>query len=223
MARSNKNHDTNREALIKIALELFLENGYENTTVSQIMKYANLSKGGMYHYFTSKEDILNAVIQFGMMQEVERLRAIVAAVPVEERLLAFTRNADVGDFTRKLLSYSSQHKDSIVAYKVREYNTHLTIPLLTEILEQGVAAGIYKIVYPKEVSEFCALLVRAIADTNLLPATDEAGHLRRLETFFHIAFACVEPSPDHAEQLKKVFVRYMSLGNLEGHDNVEQK
>ena len=184
MARSKKNYDTNRETLIKIALDLFLEKGYENTTVSQIMKVASLSKGGMYHYFSSKEDILNAVIQFGLTQEIERLRATVDALPVEERLLGFAQNSDVSDFTSKLLSYSSLHQDSIVAYKVREYNTYLIIPLLTEILEQGIVAGIYKIAYPKEVSEFCALLVRAIADTNLLPATDTAGQLRRLETFF---------------------------------------
>ena len=211
MARSNKNHDGTREALIKIALDLFLEHGYENTTVVQIMKAANLSKGGMYHYFSSKEEILDAVIQFGLMQECERTRAVLAALPVEERLLAFARGSDVGDFANKLLSYSSQHKDSIVAYKVREYNIHLVIPLLTEILEAGIAAGIYHVSYPKEVAEFCSLLVRAIADSNLLPATDMIGQQRRMETFFHIVFACVAPSKEHAAQLKNVFAGYMDM------------
>jgi len=223
MARSNKNHDMNREALIKIALDLFLENGYENTTVTQIMKAANLSKGGMYHYFASKEEILNAVIQFGLMQEIERLRVTVSALPVEERLPGFARNTDVGEFASKLLRYSNQHRDSIVAYKVRECNTHLAIPLLTEILEQGVAAGIYRIAHPKEMSEFCALLVRAIVDTNLLPATDQMGLLRRMETFFHIVYACVAPSPAHAEQLKKIFMGVMKLDDLKEDDNVERK
>ena len=209
MARPNKNHASNREALIKIALDLFLEYGYENTTVTQIMKAANLSKGGMYHYFASKEEILDAVIQFGLMQECERTRTIVAALPVEKRLIAFAQSGDVGDFAGKLLSYSSQHKDSIVAYKVREYNIHLVIPILTEILEQGIAAGIYNVAYPKEVAEFCSLLVRAIADSNLLPATDIAGQQKRMETFFHIVFACVAPSKEHAEQLKNVFMGYM--------------
>ena len=211
MARSNKNHDVTRETLIKIALDLFLEYGYENTTVTQIMRAANLSKGGMYHYFSSKEEILDAVIQFGLTQELERTRAVVAALPVEKRLIAFAQSADVGDFAGKLLSYSSQHQDSIVAYKVREYNIHLVIPLLTEILEQGIAAGIYNVTYPKEVAEFCSLLVRAIADANLLPATDMTGQQRRMETFFHIVFACVAPSKEHAEQLKNIFMGYMDI------------
>jgi len=213
MARSNKNHDANREALIKIALDLFLEYGYENTTVTQIMRAANLSKGGMYHYFASKEEILNAVIQFGLMQEVERMQSALDALPVEERLLMFAQSSDVGDFASKLLRYSSQNQDSIVAYKVREYNIHLAIPLLTEIFEQGIAAGIYKIAYPKEVAEFCSLLVRAIADANLLPVTDMEGQRRRLETFFHIVFACAEPSKEHAEQLKNAFMSYMDVND----------
>ena len=211
MARSNKNHDVTREALIKIALDLFLEYGYENTTVTQIMRAANLSKGGMYHYFSSKEEILDAVIQFGLTQELERTRAVVAALPVEKRLLAFAQSADVGDFASKLLSYSNQHQDSIVAYKVREYNIYLVIPLLTEILEQGISAGIYNAAYPREVAEFCSLLVRAIADSNLLPATDRMGQQRRMETFFHIVFACVAPSKEHAEQLKNIFMGYMDI------------
>ena len=223
MARSNKNHDTTRETLIKIALELFLDHGYENTTVVQIMKAASLSKGGMYHYFASKEEILDAVIQFGLMQESERTRAVVAALPVEERLIAFAQGTDVGDFASKLLSYSSQHKDSIVAYKVREYNIHLVVPLLTEILEEGIAAGIYNVSYPKEVAEFCSLLVRAIADSNLLPATDLLGQQRRMETFFHIVFACVAPSKEHAAQLKNVFAGYMDINDSEQEAAAGQK
>jgi len=221
VARSKKNHDTNREVLIKIALELFLENGYENTTITQIMKDANLSKGGMYHYFTSKEDVLNAVIQFGLQQEAEKLKAKVEALPVEQKLFGFAQSVDIGDFTRKLLNYSNDNQDSIVAYKVLEYNTHLLIPLLTEIIAQGVAAGIYKTANPTEVSEFCILLVRAIADTNLLPATDQAGILRRLEVFSKIIITCLEPERAHAEQLIQIFKSGMHLSDLEEDDNVE--
>ena len=67
------------------------------------------------------------------------------------------------------------------------------------------------------------LLVRAIADTNLLPAADVVGQCRRLEIFFHIVFACLAPSPDHAAQLKKIFMENMKSSNMGEDGHMEQK
>ena len=57
-----KTRKANREALrskiIKISRRLFLEQGYENTTVRQILKKAGLSTGSLYHFFKNKEEIL---------------------------------------------------------------------------------------------------------------------------------------------------------------------
>ena len=57
-----KTRKANREALrkkiIKISRKLFLEQGYENTTVRQILKKAGLSTGSLYHFFKNKEEIL---------------------------------------------------------------------------------------------------------------------------------------------------------------------
>ena len=116
MARSNKHHEANKEALIQIALDLFVENGYENTTITQIMKAANLSKGGMYHYFSSKEEILDAVIVFSLSQEIEKIKTAVNALPVEEKIFGFTQNVEIGQFTRKLTNYTRNNSNSIVAW-----------------------------------------------------------------------------------------------------------
>ena len=204
MGRSNKNHDANRETLIKIAFDLFLDNGYEKTTISQIMKAANLSKGGMYHYFSSKDEILDAVIQFGLNQEIEKIKARIKGMAIDEKLIGLTQNVEISDFTRKLLGYTNDNADSIVAYKVRECNLYLSIPVLSEIIQEGVDGGIYNTAYPKETAEFCALMIRGLSDTNILPITDEKGHMRRLETFFNIVIACLKPSDEHAEKLKQI-------------------
>ena len=57
-----KMREANREAvrnkIIKISRRLFLERGYENTTVRQVLKKARLSTGTLYHFFKNKEEIL---------------------------------------------------------------------------------------------------------------------------------------------------------------------
>ncbi len=54
---------TNSKALItEIAFKLFLETGYWRTSMSDIMKAASLSKGALYHHFSSKENLYQEVI-----------------------------------------------------------------------------------------------------------------------------------------------------------------
>lgn len=49
-------------AIKEVALELFAHNGYHSTSISQIAKAAGISKGLMYNYFSSKEDLLHTVV-----------------------------------------------------------------------------------------------------------------------------------------------------------------
>jgi len=44
--------------ITQAAIEVFLENGYENTTMEVIAQKAGISKGGLYHYFPSKDMVL---------------------------------------------------------------------------------------------------------------------------------------------------------------------
>ncbi|MBN1255451.1 MAG: TetR family transcriptional regulator [Deltaproteobacteria bacterium] len=57
-----------KETIIKAATELFATNGFERTSVRKIAEEVNLSVPGMFHYFPSKEDILNEIM-IGFMDE----------------------------------------------------------------------------------------------------------------------------------------------------------
>jgi AcrR family transcriptional regulator len=56
---------TSKDKILSVALELFAKKGYHATSVSQIARQANISKGLMYNYFASKEILLNEVIRQG--------------------------------------------------------------------------------------------------------------------------------------------------------------
>lgn len=57
-----------RQLIMDVSLELFASIGFENTTITQIAKKAGISKGLMYNYFTSKEELLEAILNKGMDQ-----------------------------------------------------------------------------------------------------------------------------------------------------------
>lgn len=60
-----KIQELTRQKIIMAALQLFAEKGYAPTSVSQIAKEAGISKGLIYHYFSSKEEVLKGI--FGML------------------------------------------------------------------------------------------------------------------------------------------------------------
>src|ERR1700693_3524864 len=50
-----------RSNILKVALLLFLEKGYKDVSYQDLVKKTGLSKGAIYHYFSSKEELLVAV------------------------------------------------------------------------------------------------------------------------------------------------------------------
>jgi AcrR family transcriptional regulator len=74
-----------REKIILAAMELFSRQTYHNTSVADISKQAGVSKGLIYNYFTTKEDILNGILDYLFAigdQMVAETRA--AGTPKEE-------------------------------------------------------------------------------------------------------------------------------------------
>lgn len=54
-----------KELILESALELFAENGFHATSISQVAKKAKISKGLIYNYFESKNEILSEIIKVG--------------------------------------------------------------------------------------------------------------------------------------------------------------
>jgi len=60
-----------KEKIVDAAITLFGENGFHNTSISQIAKNAGVSKGLMYNYFESKEELLKYIFDMGAGKLIE--------------------------------------------------------------------------------------------------------------------------------------------------------
>ena len=63
--------EARRDQILMAALKLFGSKGYQNTSISDIAQRADLSKGLLYNYFESKEELLNEVIVFAFRETTE--------------------------------------------------------------------------------------------------------------------------------------------------------
>jgi len=75
------------DEVLRAALELFAAQGYANTSVQQIVKAAGVTKGAMYHYFTSKDDLLFAIYERMLSLQRQRLEEIIAKGGTAEEVL----------------------------------------------------------------------------------------------------------------------------------------
>jgi AcrR family transcriptional regulator len=78
-----------RERLTRVAMALFLERGFEATTLDDIAAAADISRRSFFHYFASKEDVVFAWHE----ESTAALIAAVAARPANESMLAVAENA----------------------------------------------------------------------------------------------------------------------------------
>jgi len=70
-----------------VAFELFAKRGYTNTSISQIAKAAEISKGLLYNYYDSKEDLLLRLIEHAIEEAEHALEAFHAEnLPATERI-----------------------------------------------------------------------------------------------------------------------------------------
>jgi len=80
-----------KNLIMETALEVFAEDGYERSSVARIASRAGISKGLLYNYFDSKEDLLISILTHGIEQIHGILTNIEAELDTPEALRLFIR------------------------------------------------------------------------------------------------------------------------------------
>jgi len=69
--------ETRRNEIIDAARVCFLRSGFHRATTDEICREASITPGGLYHYFSSKEELISAVIDRQAESAVERMRTLI--------------------------------------------------------------------------------------------------------------------------------------------------
>ena len=77
MARIVKKPDERRKDILQAARELFKTKEYEKATMKDLMDKLNIAKGTIYHYFSSKEDLLESVVEDLIDEELNRKKELL--------------------------------------------------------------------------------------------------------------------------------------------------
>ena len=100
---------------------MFVANGYDQTALSQIAKALGLTKAGLYHYFSSKEDLLFFIHERHMKRVfIPILEAAEKISDPEERIVYFIKNYTLKAMTRDASTRVLVHETHNLKTKNRE-------------------------------------------------------------------------------------------------------
>ena len=174
MAR-NKYPEETVEKILTVAMRLFLEKGYEKTTIQDIVdQLGGLTKGAVYHHFKSKEEIMDAVTEkmFWDNDPFEKVRGREDLTGLEKmkEVIRLTQEPDWSSLARQSMPILKNPK---LLAKCIEDNQRIATPRWLALIEEGMADGSIRTEYPREAAELLTLLDTVWMAPTIFPATRE--------------------------------------------------
>ncbi|PGD98195.1 TetR/AcrR family transcriptional regulator [Bacillus wiedmannii] len=169
--RTVKEYEERRKEILETAERLFLTKGYTKTTVNDILKEIGIAKGTFYHYFKSKEEVMDEVIMRIIKEDVTKAKRIVSNpdIPVLDKLfkILMEQSPKSGDVKEKMIEQFHQPNNAEMHQKSLVQSIIHLSPVLTEVLEQGIEEGIFSTPYPQEIIELLLSSAQVIFDDGL--------------------------------------------------------
>lgn len=149
--RTNMKPEDRRNQLLDCAQGLFFTKGFDDTTMADILAAAGVSKGGFYHHFSSKDELLFGVLDrianavFGKMDAIAHDQT-ASAVDLLHRFVHLRSDyLKEHDYEGQVEFFSVMNDEknvSLLAAFKRTVNKK-SVPHLTSIIEKGCSEGVF--------------------------------------------------------------------------------
>ena len=192
-----KEAEVRKEEILDAAETLFAAKGFDNTSTGDILDAVGIARGTLYYHFKSKEDILDGVIQ----RMTDKLIGVAAGIvrqkelPVLERLTKAIMSLNVETkLGHEIMEQVHRPQNALMHQKMQATLLAGILPVLTELIEEGIRQGIFHTRYPESVVEMTILYANTAFDelnaAGLNPAQRErkiAGFIYNLERLMGMA------------------------------------
>ena len=180
MAR-NKHPEETVHLILTVAFRLFMEKGYEHTSIQDIIDHlGGLSKGAIYHHFKSKEDILVAVIDRMTAESNQMLVKIrdCSGLSGKEKLKRIFKESINRPVQNDIFTVAPDFHNnpkllcSLLYDTMEEAAPNYILP----IIEQGIADGSIKTDYPEQMAELILLVANVWMNPMIFSSSAEESY-----------------------------------------------
>lgn len=156
--------ENTRELILEVASGLFMTKGYEKTRISDIINGLDgLTKGAVYHYFDSKEDIFNEVVKRigyqnkAIFDEIKYAKDLNGREKISKLISVAIGNTNMDVITS--ISPNLTDNPKLLASFFKQMQ-EMTIPeYFLPIIYEGIKDGSIKSEYPQELTELIAVML----------------------------------------------------------------
>lgn len=185
--RSTKAASSRRAEILDTAQRLFVAKGFQNTSVEDVIAEIGIAKGTLYYHFSSKDEILRALIDRTTQQVASAARALAEGPGgAIGKFVAVAAASRVEQPERELAeelhaSGNAQFHILTIVEMVRAL-----APILTDVVEQGIAEGVFSTPHPREAVEILLTSAGMLLDEGIFTG-DHDELARRTRGILHAA------------------------------------
>ena len=177
-----------KEQILDMSFSLFLEKGYDNTSISDILSKLDIARGTLYYHFESKEAIMDAIIERTAKNIVEEAKGIVLqkGLSVHKKifLLFYESNMNRLSGGELMIDYLNQPQNALFHEKSNRAFIQKISPILGDIISEGVKEGIFDNAFPYESAELILAMIMGFMDVPY-ENTGENDSERRMESLLY--------------------------------------
>lgn len=171
--------DTKYTKILDALQALLEQKDIQNISVSEIARAADMGKGSLYYYFPSKEAIFEALVERDYEEPLKTAKSLAGKTEISSftrmaMIFQACRNSSIQFRARRNAPASGSAPEQ--AFIHQKYLTYLTAelkPVLTDIIRQGIAAGVIHFDRPAALAEIVLIVLSVKLDNTLVPSTPE--------------------------------------------------
>lgn len=194
-----------KDFILDTAQELFMEQGFDQTSISQILEATQIARGTLYYYFSSKEEIMDAIIErtieraFTASQDFADNRELTIIERLVGSMAALNLNHQEG---KEVLLHLNQPQNALLHEKTNQILLERAPQILLPIIQDGIAAGDMRTDYPYESLEMILTYSLQVFGSSFqaLPPEKQQQKIQAflyfLETLFHSRKGYFDPFLD---------------------------
>ena len=184
-----KDANERKNEILDAAEELFAAKGYEATSTGDILDRVGIARGTLYYHFQAKEDILDALIDRINENLIAKAGRIAGdkSLPAVERIIRAIAgmNLENGDSAigHEVLEQMHRPQNALMHQKMQQRMMDGVIPVISALVEEGNAQGVFHAGYPRETTEMLILYAGIAFDSRLGLTPEQPAH--RAQALIH--------------------------------------
>ena len=171
MSKRVRRPEQRRREIIDAAHELFQTQQYDATTMTDVMNKLGIAKGTIYHYFNSKEELLEAVVEKSVDEYVAMMQMILDGTKgtALERIQVLITSGNIANEDDQILE--QLHRPGNVGMHTRQLAVAMSrlAPLYATVIQQGCDEGVFQTENPLECAEFLLIGIQFLSDIGVYP------------------------------------------------------